>query len=541
MRLVARIILCGLIGCDAKPDEDETAPETTDSSVEPVDADADGATASSDCDDADPAVYPGAEEACNGVDDDCDGGVDEGLPTTTWWPDADGDSWGALTGAVEACWPPEATSAQSGDCDDTDPETYPGAVDSPGDGVDSNCDGSTVCESVTTFDGSLYLTGPTAAADGEAFCASYQAMSGDLLVYDSDLVDLHFLGCLCDAASLELHGNPALQSLDGLENLRRVGALVIEDCPSLTSLEGLVNLTQAGVAIDLVDLPLVTSVAPLANVVSVREEIGLANVGVVNLEGLGGVAGGLTEFTAVECTSLESLDGLAISSDPLNLYVYGNPLLVDVSALAGVRSVGEEGLWIGRNSSLPSYAGLDALEEVSGDAVLGAIGGPDLSGLGTLRTIGGSVSILADGMDSLAGLDSLETVGGTVDISGDADTVSLAGFPITELPNQLFLTDIPTTDGLEVLTFLGSSLRIDSQILVDVDGLSGLREVQGYLSIEFNGAISSLDGLYGVESIGGDLYIRYNPGLTDEDGWALVDAIGEENIDGEILIEGNGV
>jgi hypothetical protein len=40
-----------------------------------------------DCDDTDAAVHPGAEEVCNGVDDDCDGGIDEGL---TFDDDGDG-------------------------------------------------------------------------------------------------------------------------------------------------------------------------------------------------------------------------------------------------------------------------------------------------------------------------------------------------------------------------------------------------------------------------------------------------------------------
>ncbi|MCB9741337.1 MAG: alkaline phosphatase D family protein [Alphaproteobacteria bacterium] len=46
----------------------------------PVDADGDGVTSDLDCDDADPARAPGLAEACDGVDQDCDGAVDEGVP-----------------------------------------------------------------------------------------------------------------------------------------------------------------------------------------------------------------------------------------------------------------------------------------------------------------------------------------------------------------------------------------------------------------------------------------------------------------------------
>jgi hypothetical protein len=41
------------------------------------DADGDGASADEDCDDADPGRYPDAVEACNWIDDDCDGLLDE--------------------------------------------------------------------------------------------------------------------------------------------------------------------------------------------------------------------------------------------------------------------------------------------------------------------------------------------------------------------------------------------------------------------------------------------------------------------------------
>ncbi len=70
--------------CDGVIDEDDVC----DTGTPPVDADGDGFDVSSDCDDADPSVYPGATEVCNGVDDDCDGVIDEdevcdtGTPTT---------------------------------------------------------------------------------------------------------------------------------------------------------------------------------------------------------------------------------------------------------------------------------------------------------------------------------------------------------------------------------------------------------------------------------------------------------------------------
>jgi hypothetical protein len=59
---------------------------TTDTEEPFVDADADGFDATVDCNDFDPAVFPGALEVCNGVDDSCNEEIDEGLPDS----DADG-------------------------------------------------------------------------------------------------------------------------------------------------------------------------------------------------------------------------------------------------------------------------------------------------------------------------------------------------------------------------------------------------------------------------------------------------------------------
>ena len=82
-----------------------------------------------DCDDADPAVNPIAIEACNAVDDDCDGEVDEsdGSLGRTWYLDADGDDWGDSMLTARACDIPDGYASEAGDCDDTDPsgDSYP--------------------------------------------------------------------------------------------------------------------------------------------------------------------------------------------------------------------------------------------------------------------------------------------------------------------------------------------------------------------------------------------------------------------------------
>ncbi len=99
-----------------------------------------------DCDDTESAVSPAAIEACDLMDNDCDGDVDDDDPSVTnqprWYPDSDSDGWGSLTSFVRACELPAGHLPQSGDCDDTAGTTYPGAVEIC-DGADNDCDGET--------------------------------------------------------------------------------------------------------------------------------------------------------------------------------------------------------------------------------------------------------------------------------------------------------------------------------------------------------------------------------------------------------------
>lgn len=65
-------------GGDGWPEETDTSDGVDSGGAGVEDGDGDGVSAERDCDDQDEDVFPGAPERCNGLDDDCDGRVDDG-------------------------------------------------------------------------------------------------------------------------------------------------------------------------------------------------------------------------------------------------------------------------------------------------------------------------------------------------------------------------------------------------------------------------------------------------------------------------------
>ena len=110
-----------------------------------LDIDGDGDPNITDCDDFQPAVHVGALEACNGLDDDCDGKKDEedAKGCEVYFLDNDGDGFGNSIFGKCLCGPtPDYSASVGGDCYDGDPAIHPD-MDELCDNKDNDCDGQT--------------------------------------------------------------------------------------------------------------------------------------------------------------------------------------------------------------------------------------------------------------------------------------------------------------------------------------------------------------------------------------------------------------
>jgi hypothetical protein len=172
-----------------------------------------------DCDDADDTAFPGNDELCDNVDNDCDFETDENaIDASTWYPDGDSDGFAdeAAGGALVQCEQPDPTYVTDvGDCDDADPAINPTAVEIC-DGVDNDCDpGTPEAGTATWTDADGALSNVTGALTGTASAPAELTLStvGTLRICEGTWyakviaeADASILGMGSDASSVVLDG-----------------------------------------------------------------------------------------------------------------------------------------------------------------------------------------------------------------------------------------------------------------------------------------------------------------------------------------------
>ena len=191
------------------------------------------ATTSDDCDDTNDAVFSGAQEVCNGVDDDCDLAVDEeASDVVTFFADVDDDGFGDANSSTNDCEAPSGYVADATDCDDADELAFPGAderCNNADDDCDSEVDEDPVDPTVFYADTDVDLFGDPDIS--QASCVpprGWVSIAGDCNDADGDV----FPG--------------AAERCDGVDN----------DCDPSTTEDGLAGFTQrsGGTFTDLTDV-----------------------------------------------------------------------------------------------------------------------------------------------------------------------------------------------------------------------------------------------------------------------------------------------
>ncbi len=163
MRVLGVLLLSTAVGCDEDPRFaagvdgcfiDSDGDGYGDLAVTGDCSDPDAVPVAGDCDDTNILIGPEATELCDDIDNDCDGGIDEGASDAgALYLDADGDGYGNPDFSEVRCEGVSGWVSNDEDCDDLEASVYPEASELCGDGIDNDCDGHSETDCVLELTG----------------------------------------------------------------------------------------------------------------------------------------------------------------------------------------------------------------------------------------------------------------------------------------------------------------------------------------------------------------------------------------------------
>lgn len=332
--------------------------------------------------------------------------------------------------------------------------------------------------------------------DGEdlGLLRGYTRVGGNLPV-PAGTTDLTALRCLEVVDGSLSISSPDIETLEGLENLREVGGLDLNDLPRLQSTAALAALREIRGGLSLRDLPSLRTIDAPAD---------LTRLDLVHVDDLTGLERWEPELGVTELDTIE---------------LFHLPAGAQVSAFAGV--VRAQRLHVeGADPADPAHSAVVRLDALaSADVLILAPAAPEsVASLGSLAEVGGlSLRCVASG--DLAGLSALHTVGG-LEINDSPGVVSLAGLSQLASLTSLRLRDNPNLRDLEGLR----AWRTMPNAVPEAEDL----DFDPAILLEANPLLADVSGIEGIEAAP-EAAIRLTdlPALTVVPSWPTLARIGD--------------
>jgi hypothetical protein len=390
-------------------------------------------------------------------------------------------------------------------------------------GLDSNHDGvlqddeidSTqfVCSAASPLrcEGSSSLSGiVTISSDAElAQLSTVDCIDGDLVVSGLDVSTIASMPLATVTGSIVIAGNNNLTSLDGFDQLTKVG-----------------------------------------RVYSVQ-----ANASLVDLSSLGKIERAGT-LMVIGNDSLQNLDGLqALTAMPANLQIMNNPSLESLTGLDNLLTAQQ--ITIKANSHLTSVAALDKLRssqqlEISGNSVLQTVALASLQKNDFTLKINANPILTSISLPALATSSSVEAVSNPALVSISTPELLISNFfwvnsdtsiQTVSAPKLSFVTgdvlfwELPnlTTADFHSMTAVGGKLTfLHVPQLANFDGFSAVSSIAGDFTVQGSNAITSFAGMTALATVNGSLFIQDNTSLASFSGMSAM-----AHVEGNLTVTNN--
>jgi hypothetical protein len=388
-------------------------------------------------------------------------------------------------------------------------------------------------ESLTTVEGALQI-GPTWSGEIVGADTQFDKFNsldglenlrsvGALLLNSLGVKDLTPLARLESAARVEIVHLDGLEDLSGLERLRWQTARIAQNS-RLRSLSGL-RVPERASLLELSDDLLLGSISELSSL-SALDKLVLHNLpSLGSLDGLQSLEQIRRELSITDCNALIDLAGLGAVAPLLTIS--------DNAGLARLTGGAERGsptaITVSMNPKLEDLTGLltPGTERLDSLMLMALPRLTSLSGLASLREIGDVTLYHCSGLTNVDGLENLQAV--TALTMVDAPHIqNLSGLANLERADaSLYLNDVPelaTLRGLAKLTQTKNVLINGLSSLKDLRGLEGIVELDGF-EIAANAALESFAGLENLVRAKNTILIANNMALSSLEGLSKLSTV----------------